>query len=160
MRSSHLALALSVDLFRYWGRMMWEHVGVENQSPFTTEMGRFLGVRVHRVRQVTIAEGRFRYNWAGSRAVVVYLVAAFCLTSFSRLLHQSPSHCFFAAITYCYPSIQLACCLLLPVSLDMHFAASSFAAPSSPEVFCGAYCNQVQSLVHQLSYFYQRLLPI
>ena len=58
-RSYRPALALSVDLFRYWGRMMWECVGVENRSPFTTEMGHCLRVGVHRVRRVSIAEGRF-----------------------------------------------------------------------------------------------------
>ena len=58
-RSSHPVLALSTDLFHYWGQMMWEHVGVENQSPFTTEMGRFLGAGVWRARRVSVAEGKF-----------------------------------------------------------------------------------------------------
>ena len=58
-RSSRLILALSMDLFHYWGQMMWERFGVENQSPFTTEMGRFLGAGVRRARRVSVAEGKF-----------------------------------------------------------------------------------------------------
>ena len=29
-RYSHPILALSMDLFRYWGRMMWDRIGVES----------------------------------------------------------------------------------------------------------------------------------
>ena len=58
-RASRPVLALSVDLFHYWGQMMWEHVGVENQSPFTTELGRFLGVGIQQAQRVSVAEGRF-----------------------------------------------------------------------------------------------------
>ena len=58
-RASHPVLALSVDLFRYWGRMMWERVGVENRPPFITDLGRFLGAGVLQARRVSVAEGRF-----------------------------------------------------------------------------------------------------
>ena len=59
MRASRPVLALSVDLFRYWGRTMWERIGVENRSPFITDLGRFLGAGVQQARRVSIAEGRF-----------------------------------------------------------------------------------------------------
>ena len=48
-----------MDLFRYWGRMMWEHVGVENQSPFIIAMGCFLGAGVRWAQRVSVAEGKF-----------------------------------------------------------------------------------------------------
>ena len=47
-----------MDLFRYWGQMMWERMGVESQSPFTIEMGRFLRAGVRWVLQVSAAEGQ------------------------------------------------------------------------------------------------------
>ena len=58
-RASRPVLALSADLFRYWGRMMWERVGVEDRSPFITDLGRFLGAGVLQARRVSVAEGRF-----------------------------------------------------------------------------------------------------
>ena len=58
-RASRPVLALSADLFRYWGRMMWERVGVENRPPFITDLGRFLGAGVRQARRVSVAEGRF-----------------------------------------------------------------------------------------------------
>ena len=58
-RASRPVLALSVDLFRHWGRMMWERVGVENRAPFITDLGRFLGAGVRQARRVSVAEGRF-----------------------------------------------------------------------------------------------------
>ena len=58
-RASRPVLTLSADLFRYWGRMMWERVGVENRPPFITDLGRFLGAGVLQARRVSVAEGRF-----------------------------------------------------------------------------------------------------
>ena len=58
-RASRPVLALSADLFRYWGRMMWEHVGVEDRPPFITDLGRFLGAGVRQARRVSVAAGRF-----------------------------------------------------------------------------------------------------
>ena len=58
-RASRPVLTLSADLFRSWGRMRWERVGVEDRSPFITDLGRFLGAGVLQARRVSVAEGRF-----------------------------------------------------------------------------------------------------
>ena len=58
-RASRPVLALSVELFHYWGRMMWERIGVENRSPFITDLGRVLGAGVQQAWRVSVAKGRF-----------------------------------------------------------------------------------------------------
>ena len=56
---------------------------MENQSPFITEMGRFLGVGIRWVQRFSVAEGR--YSWSGSGVAVVFPGVAFHLVSSSHL---------------------------------------------------------------------------